>query len=173
MFDTAFALQFWPSLLSTVLGGFALSTIFFWVKEHLFSLPSLTGVWECHLVVCESAYNPYKGMDLWHRVVLLQDGKQLTGRGEKYKDWAANQPVRTYDGIHRLGSEISGSLEKRITKSDVIRIHWSEEGELRKSSTICELSISGSKSTGNLSGKFYTTAGECRGHATWTRVSQL
>lgn len=126
MFDTPFALQFWPSFVSTVIGGFAISAIFFWLKEHLFSLPSLTGVWECHLVVGESAYNPYKGMELWHRIVLLQEGTKLTGRGEKYKDWAANHPVRTYDGKHRVESQITGGIEKSVTKSDVIRIHWSE-----------------------------------------------
>lgn len=172
MLDTPFALQFWPSFVSTVIGGFAISAIFFWLKEHLFSLPSLTGVWECHLVVGESAYNPYKGMELWHRIVLLQEGTKLTGRGEKYKDWAANHPVRTYDGKHRVESQITGGIEKSVTKSDVIRIHWSEAGELRTSSTLCELLVSGSKATGNLSGKFYSTAGECNGHASWTRITR-
>ena len=172
MFDTPFALQFWPSFVSTVMGGIAISAIFFWLKEHLFSLPSLTGVWDCHLVVCESAYNPYKGMELWHRVILLQEGTKLTGRGEKYKDSTANQPVRTYDGKHRFESQITGGIEKSVTKSDVIRIHWREIGELRASSTLCELLVSGSKITGDLSGKFYSTAGECKGHATWTRITR-
>lgn len=173
MFDTNFATQFWPGFYATVLGGIALSATFFLLKEHLFSLPSITGIWECHLVVSESAFNPYKGMDLWYRVVLLQDGRKLIGRGEKYKDHAANQPPRNYDGKHRIGTEIQGTIEKSVTKSDVVRVQWNENGENRISSTICELNISGSKSKGNLSGKFYSTAGECHGHTIWTRITKL
>lgn len=173
MFDAQFATQFWPSFYATVFGGVALSVTFFLLKEHLFSLPSITGVWECHLIVKESAFNPYRGMDLWYRVILLQDGRKLIGRGEKYKDHAANQPPRSYDGKHRIGTEIQGRIDKNITKSDVVRIQWTEDGKNRISSTICELNISGSKSKGNLSGRFYSTAGECHGYATWTRVAKI
>lgn len=170
MFDTQFATQFWPSFYATVLGGIALSVTFFLLKEHLFALPSVTGVWECHMVVSDSAYNPFKGMELWYRIVLLQDGTRVIGRGEKHKDHAANQPPRRYDGIHRIGTEIQGRIDKSLTKPDVIRVHWAEDGESRISSTICELNVSGSKSKGNLVGAFYSTAGECYGHTTWTRV---
>jgi len=173
MFDPQFVTQFWPSFYATVFGGVAISATFFWLKEHLFSLPSITGAWECHLVVTASAYNPFKGMDLWYRVVLLQDGRNLIGRGEKYKDHAANQSPRSYDGKHRIGTEIQGRIDKNLTKPDVVRVHWSEDGEDRISSTICVLNISGSKSKGNLSGKFYSTAGECHGHTTWTRVAKI
>lgn len=167
--DAIFLNQFWPSFWATVFGGVVLTVIFFFVKEQIFSLPAVNGVWECQQTTLESAYNPFKGMTVCYRIVLLQDKEKIVGTGEKDRD-SGSTGDHAYGGAHRIPIEISGRIEKSFTRSDLIQIHWSEDGTDRKSTTFHELQISGSKSKGALFGKFNSTAGKCSGTARWTRV---
>lgn len=166
--DANFYSQFWPSLAATVIGGIVLTITFFFAKEQLFSLPLVSGVWECQQTTLDSTYTPFKGMTVWYRIVLLQDDEKITGTGEKDRD-TGSTGNHSYSGEHRIPIEITGKIEKSFTRSDVIRIHWSEDGTSRKSTTFHELRVSGSKKNGALFGKFSSTAGSCSGTAHWTR----
>lgn len=162
--------QFWPNFAGTVFGGIFLTVIFFISKEQLFSLPSLTGTWECEQITSETSHPPFMGMTVWYHVVLLQDKDKITGTGEKDRE-AASNGNRSYSGQHRIPLEVTGCIEKRLTGPDIVRLHWSEAGTRRTSTTLHELRLSGSKSKGGLFGRFSSTVGASKGTACWTRQS--
>lgn len=164
-----FLAQFWPGLASTVIGGAAFAVLLFWLKEWVFSLPSISGVWECQQTTIDSEMGTFKGMQVWYRVVLAQERERCIGSGEKDREHSVSKNGR-YEGDSRIVIEIQGHIEKRYTRSDVIRIHWSEFAKSRRSSTIHELKISGCKHSGNLAGRFWTTAGNSSGFSHWRRV---
>ena len=167
--DLTFYSQFWPAFVATVVGGITLAAFFFVLKEWLFSLPSLTGVWECEQITAMSANNPFIGMKVTYHVVLLQAKDKLVGDGEKDREDGANGKI-DHSGKGRVRINVQGGVEKFITKSDRVTIHWMENGA-RITSTIHNLRISGSKNSGKLFGQFYSTAGKSAGTATWTRIS--
>jgi hypothetical protein len=164
--------QFWPALWSTVAGGVLLTLIFFFLREFIFSMPTLAGLWECEFVVLDSTYNPYKGMKITHEVVLLQNGAQLTGSGEKDREHSSLNGEMSYSGKGRTQVKVAGVIEKRFLRHDRIQIYWDDDGRMRKSAAFFELKTSGCKHQGDLSGTAYTAAGKCRGHVTWRRVIQ-
>ena len=165
--DANFYAQLWPGLLANLIGGVVLTGFFFLLKERLFPLPELTGVWECEQHTVWSAYGPYKGMKVTYQVVLLQGKNSVIGDGEKDREDGANG-ILNYTGSGRTHIVVKGTVEKLFTKPDRIRIQWTENGQ-RISSTIHHLQVT--KNSKRLSGEFFSTAGRCSGNATWTRVS--
>ena len=167
-FDGPFWANFWANFFGTVLGGVFLATILFFLSERFFSLPTISGSWECQETTQECAHPPYAGMIVWYKITLIQNGLQISGSGEKDREVAANGS-RNYKGSDRISIQISGSIEKFYTKPDLIRIHWIENGENRQSSTIHQLKISGNKLQGDLVGNFHKTAGPTIGRSNWKR----
>lgn len=166
----AFLGQYWPNFAGTVTGGLLLSASFFLLKEWIFSIPQLSGIWECELVVHNAAYNPYRGLRLWYKVTLVQNGNQLLGFGELDREDSASGAWRQ-EGPKRRALELSGRIEKRITRPDCVRFVWSEQGDHRKFSNVFDLRISGSKIKGGLWGTFASTAAEATGWSQWKRLS--
>ncbi len=169
--DAIFLTQFWPAVWATVVGGIFLTLLFFFLREFLFSMPTIAGIWECEFVIKESDYNPYKGMTVMHEVVLLQSGGQITGSGEKDREHSSLNGEMLYTGKGRTQTKIYGVIEKRFFTSDRIRIYWDDDGRVRKSAAFFELRISGCKHRGNMSGTCYSAAGKCRGLAQWQRIT--
>lgn len=171
MLDIAsFYLQFWPGLAATIVGGLLLATLLLILKNVIFPIPLLSATWECKNTVNKTKHHPYQGMTVFYRVVLIQTGNQLVGSGEKDNEIAANGH-RHYRGEHRNFLEVTGTIEKKIFSPDVVVLKWSEEGEIRKSTSIFKLKVSGLKGSENLFGDFNTTAGPCSGVSEWQRPS--
>ena len=167
MTQEVFFNQFWPNFAGTVLGGALLSCVFFALREWIFSLPQLSGVWECELIVQETAYNPYRGMKLWYRLSIVQNGNQIAGVGEKDREDSVSGN-RNYSGSARIPVSVSGKIEKNITKPDRIHIVWTEKGSSRQSSTIFDLRTSGAAA---LWGRYFSTIAESRGVSSWKRLN--
>jgi hypothetical protein len=162
--------EFWPNLAGTVAGGFLLSFAFFLLKEWVFPVPNLTGVWECELITGTTDYRPYEGMKLWYRVSILQSGTEISGLGELHRE-SSSVGDRSYEGSSRRKVEITGCVTKRILRPDLIHLAWSEEGQLRTFSSVFFLHISGSRTSGGLWGRYVSTAANSRGYSNWNRVS--
>lgn len=165
----AFLNQFWPNIAGTLVGGIFLTLLFFIVKEYLCPLPQISGAWECEQLVEKTPHPPYMGMKVWYRVLLIQDGANLVGTGERDRE-DSSTGVRSYGGSDRTPIQVKGKIEKNYLSPDVIRIHWEADGEARKSSTFFNLKVSGNKFNGGLIGRVYTTAGPCQGRSIWTRL---
>jgi hypothetical protein len=166
----AFLTQFWPNFIGTVVGGFALSFIFFLLKEWVFPVPNLTGTWECELTTGKTALRAHEGMKLWYRVTILQRETQVTGIGELHRE-VSTTGDRIYKGSGRRVVEVSGCVTKRIFRPDLIQITWSEQGRDRIFSNVFFLHFSGPSTSGNLWGRYESTASESSGHSLWRRVS--
>lgn len=154
------------NIVATVAGGLLLALIFFSLKEHFFSIPKLNGNWLFEIVTHKSDFSPYKDMLLRYYVLLWQEGNQIKGTGEKiYEKTKAYEP-KEYVGKDRSRIEISGYLTKRYFSKDLIVIHYGEENEERKSSTIHNLIF---KDINKMDGYFVSTIANQQGKAIWTR----
>lgn len=153
------------NIFATVIGGLLLALIFFSLKEYFFSLPKLNGNWVFEIITVHSDYNPYKDMLLRYHVLLWQEGNQIKGTGEKIYEKTSEQE-KEYVGDKRSRIEISGYLTKKYFSKDLIVIHYEEENEVRKSSTIHNLTI---KDTNQMNGSFVSTIANQQGTTTWTR----
>lgn len=163
-----FIQNFWPNMAGTVAGGILLSAIFFLLKEWVFSITKLTGIWECKLSCNDTAYNPHQGMKLWYRVTLVQSGNEINGYGERDRE-DSSTGARRYEGSSRTPVDITGRIEKNIFRPDRISLVWAENSKSRRSSTVFHLHISGSKNHGNLWGTYSSTISESNGHSCWKR----
>ena len=158
--------QYWPNLAGTVTGGIILSALFFLLKERLFSLPQVTGVWEVQLITEKTEYNPFNGLKLWYQVTLIQNVTTFSGIGELDRE-CSREGTRFYIKNGRRPVEIQGTIEKRLTKPDLIHILWSEMGSERRFSNAFTLNVSGSKTSGGLWGRYTSTAAKSTGHSSW------
>lgn len=153
------------NIFATVIGGLLLALVFFSIKEYFFSIPNLVGNWIFEIVTARSDYNPYRGMLLRYYVLLWQEGNQIKGTGEKIYE-KTSEHEQEYVGDKRSRIEINGYLTKKYFSKDLILIHYDEENEVRKSSTIHNLSI---KDTSTMNGFFVSTIANQQGQSTWTR----
>lgn len=172
MLDDTFNVQFWPAVWATITGGFFITLVFFSLREFLFSMPRVSGVWMSEFTVENSSHGPFKGMTVIHRVVLLQKGAEISGSGEKDSERSSKNGEMSYEGKGRTQVKIYGFIEKKIFGPDRIHICWDDDGRIRRSAAFFDLKISGCKNKGDLFGGCYTSAGECYGHARWQRITK-
>jgi len=159
------AREIYPSLLATILGGLVLAIILFYVREKWFPLPDISGEWAFSTKTIETSYNPYKGMILTYKAILLCEGSSIAGTSEKIcENSLAGE--KFYTGMDRIRGEISGSIEKKYFSKDRIRIHIIEHGEKRDSTCYHDLKI---KKQHSMTGQFHSTAADSKGNANWNR----
>lgn len=131
--------SFWSDFIATILGGIALTLIFFFLKEKCFPPPQLTGRWFLEQKTQVTAYVPYEGMVLRYVVMLWLEGNRVEGTAEKiYENSSTGE--RTYTGNHRTRSIVSGYVEKRYLGNDKVYLHCVEVGHGRESTNFFELS---------------------------------
>jgi len=157
--------SFWSDFLATVLGGIALTLIFFLAKEKWFQLPRLTGRWFMEQTTQVTAYVPYQGMILRYVVMLSLEGSRVEGTAEKiYENSSTGE--RTYTGKDRTRSIVSGYVEKRYFGKDRIYLHCVELGHGRESTNFFELTPAAGD---ELVGTFMSMVAEQEGVARWRR----
>lgn len=153
------------SIISTVLGGLLLAFVLYLLKEYFWGLPKLNGNWIFEIVTTGTDFNPYQDMMLRYYVLLIQDGKDIKGTGEKVYEKSSKQEIE-FTGKNRSRIEIYGIIKKNYFSKDTIEIHYDETNEVRKSSSIHNLCIQNSN---NMNGSFVSTIANQQGRATWIR----
>ncbi|EMN7345150.1 hypothetical protein ACN930_004828, partial [Vibrio parahaemolyticus] len=65
------------------------------IVQYFESKPShdLTGQWGLNLVIQNTAYNPYQGLEVGYQVYLNQTGDEVTGTDEKITENLKDLPV--------------------------------------------------------------------------------
>ena len=142
-----------------------LTVLFFFVKEVVFSLPSMNGLWTFEMTTVSTSYNPFKKMKLTYLVLLIQEGSSLSGTGEKIKEIASGK-ARVYPAKKRIHIEIKGQIAKHYFKEDQITFHITESGLKRKSSTVHSLRVINKD---KLAGSFVSTIATSTGDIVWFR----
>ena len=158
-------LEFFLSVLATVLGGLVLAFVLFYGREKWFPLPEISGEWTFTTVTKNTSYNPYHEMRLTYKAVIFCEGLSITGTAEKIHEKTLEQEI-SYTGENRVRGDISGSIEKRYFSKDRIRIHIIEYGEKRKSTGYHNLVV---EEPNLMVGKFFSTAADSKGNVNWNR----
>jgi monofunctional glycosyltransferase len=154
--------------LGTVIGGLFLTVIYFAFAQKLLRLPRLSGAWILESVVSQTKYNPFKGMVLRYKVLLLQDGAKLHGTAEKV--YEKSDKVRVFTGIDRTTATLDGTIHKAYVGRSTIVLHVAEEGAQRSFSWIMEARCRGLGRRMHLTGQFSSTAGDASGTVVLERI---
>ncbi|EMF8824882.1 hypothetical protein P3526_21625 [Vibrio parahaemolyticus] len=119
-----------------------------------------TGQWKLNLIIENTAYNPYQGMEIGYQVYLNQSSDNITGTGEKVSENHKNLPISQRVKIDMQGRLIGSQLDLLFTlyghKRDTI-------GQFRLTT------INGDE----LEGTFSTTGSSASGSVKLTRVTQI
>ena len=113
-------------------------------------------------------YNPFRGLLVRYKVMLLQDGTRITGTGEKVYEAPNGE---TLDGeIHYVGDQrirvtFDGSIRKSYFTRSCAYLHMIHAGEKRVSSAFFVLRCSGWSRRLYLDGSFAMTASDASGTA--------
>jgi len=135
--------------------------IFFCIKEFYKVPPRLSGVLYTKSIVEHSAYNPYIKLKVYRTLVIFSDGNIINGTSEKTGEKnKKNNHYLEYIGEKRVRGIVTGRVERRYLRRNLIHIHIEEYGKSRNSSTYIQLN-SFKKSV--FSGSFFSTAADTKG----------
>lgn len=155
--------------IGTVAGGVLLSGLVFPIVARLFRLPDLNGLWIIDLGYRHSKYRPYRGMLVRYKALLLHDGNTVTGTAEKiYENSNGNE--RSYFGTDRVRVKIEGAARKGYFQRSRLLLHFTEDGDIRQSSTVVRLTCHNFARGMTLRGIFSTTAADSSGTTNCTRL---
>jgi hypothetical protein len=158
--------SFWSDLSATVLGGVALTFLFFLAKEKWFPLPNITGRWYFEQMTRNTVYKPYMGMILRYIAMLWREGNSVEGTIEKiYENSSTGE--RSYIGADRTRGTICGYIEKNYFGKDKVYLHVVEDGHGRTSTHFYELTCN---EVGTMTGTFTSMVAEQEGTIKWQRI---
>ena len=120
-------------------------------------VPDLTGTWKVINTVEQTAYQPYKNMEVGFELAINQTGNEFTGKGQKVSENGQSLP-----GPSRTPIVVRGSIE-----GDKVKATFSESGATRKTSGRFVWRIDRAK--GGLTGTFASTAARSRGRSDATK----
>jgi hypothetical protein len=98
--------------LGTVIGGLFLTVLYFTLGQKILRPPRLSGVWVLESTVSQTKYNPFKGMVLRYKILLLQDGTKLHGTAEKV--YEKSDKVRVFTESNVRPPRLMASYKMRI-----------------------------------------------------------
>ncbi|MDC5855959.1 hypothetical protein [Vibrio europaeus] len=130
------------------------------IVQYFESRPShdLTGQWGLTLIIENTAYNPYQGLEVGYQVYLNQTNDKVTGTGEKVTENHKDLPISQRVKIDMEGRLVGSQLDLLFTlyghKRDTI-------GQFRLTST----------GDNELKGTFSTTGASASGSVSLTRTS--
>ena len=154
------------SLLSDLIVGILLVFIFFLYREKISPLPNISGKWYFRTTTEQTIYNPYKNMTIDYDAIILQNGQNIEGTIEKFFENSINGK-KEYIGKDRIHATLRGYIERNYLGKDKIRVHITEKGEERESTSYYELK----KECGDtLNGTFDSTAANSTGTTIWQRI---
>jgi|TARA_B100000315_G_scaffold200855_1_gene193166 hypothetical protein len=158
-------IEFVLDILATITGGIVLSFLFFIFSDFIHKTPNLSGRWYFVNETESTSYKKFKGLKVYYTVLLMQEGNNVYGTGEKIKD-DLNGEISNYSGSKRVHIKIAGHLKNNFLTKDTLNIHYTEKGSLRPSSTLHNLIRFDDE---YMSGKFYSTIADSEGKIKWTR----
>ncbi|MEM1401241.1 MAG: hypothetical protein AAGF58_15245 [Pseudomonadota bacterium] len=149
------------------LTGLALSAVALLSSDVFFTLPALNGFWDFEIHYEQTNHGPFDGLDLRYTAVIIQQGTNFHGTGEKDAERLPNSDRwMEYSGGGRIPIEITGYIQRRFLGRDSIVLHIQERGTRRQSSAFQRLTLSGGDA---LVGTFDTTVADTSGPVRWER----
>lgn len=147
------------SLIAAIIVAFVL----FSIRELFNKAHDYSGVYYTKSTVKSTSYNPYRGMQLFHTLVLYSDGYVVYGTSEKTGDVDKARSYE-YQGAGKVRGEVSGRVERNYLRSSVMHIHIVEKGSERDSTSYMTIKVRRFRFQNPLnSGFFYSTAARSEG----------
>jgi hypothetical protein len=115
------------------------------------AVPNLTGNWTVINTVEQTAYEPYRNMEIGFNVAINQAGRDFTGTGEKISENGRSLPA-----AGRTPIQVKGTID-----GDKIQATFSENGAARKTNGRFVWRID--RGSGGLTGTFVSTAARTSG----------
>lgn len=115
------------------------------------AVPDLTGNWTVINTVEQTAYEPYRNMEIGFNVAINQAGRDFTGTGEKISENGRSLPA-----AGRTPIQVKGTID-----GDKIQATFSENGAARKTNGRFVWLID--RGNGGLTGTFISTAARTSG----------
>src|SRR5690242_8664069 len=115
------------------------------------AVPDLTGNWTVVNTVEETAYEPYRNMEIGFNVAINQAGRDFTGTGQKISENGRSLPA-----AGRTPIQVKGTID-----GDKIQATFSENGSVRKTNGRFVWRID--RGSGGLTGTFISTAARTSG----------
>ena len=151
---------------STVIGGIVLSLIFFVFSDFIHTPPDLSGEWYFVNETKDTSYSKFKGLKVYYKVMLVQQGSVISGQGEKIQDELEGK-ITEYSGKSKIQIKITGNLKQNFIAKDKLTLYYSEEGQKRGSSTFHKLiRFSDEK----MEGEFSSTIANSKGRTLYSRT---
>ena len=142
--------SFISDILATIVGGVALTALFFLAREKLFPLADVSGRWYLQMTTVNSDYNPYKDMVLRYVLMIWREGNVIKGSAEKiYENSSTGE--REYVGKNRTRALVEGYIQKNYLGKDRVYLHAVEDGHGRESTNFFDLLV---KSDSEMIGAF-------------------
>lgn len=136
-------------------------------NDFIAPVPDLTGRWKFTIYYENTANTKFQGLAVTYQVLMIQDGFNLSGHGEKISERGPTQKALDYVGAQRTSIEVIGRITRRFFLGDVVVFRYKEAGLRRETSTIQRLVLC---SRGALSGCFLTTIADTSGPVRWQPV---
>ena len=157
-----------------VVGAFvttvSLSLGFMIFNDYVAPPPDLSGRWQFTVTYENTAYSKYEDLQVTYQVLLIQEGLQLSGSGEKLSERGPTQGITTYTGRDRINIELTGSVLRNYFSPNTLVLHYKEKGADRESSTVHRLLQYGQEA---MCGCFWTTIADTSGSVWWQRGGDL
>jgi len=173
------SLGFWSSsnnlgsYVAGILVFFSCGLITFFIKEYYKKPPSFSGVFFLKLKTIESAYNPYKNLESYYMITMINNSTTKSiGRIEKIYDIEPNGKKRVYIGRNRNVGEINLLIERFYVRKNKLSMHVIFNGDKNGAQRDSSIIILFDKAKKVTQGKFNSTAADSKGDA-WMRDSEF
>ncbi len=148
----------------------ALSFGYMIFNDYVAPAPDLTGSWKFTITYEDTALDRYEDLQVTYQALLVQQGLDVSGSGEKLSDRGPAQDAVDYSGERRTGIELTGHATRNFFSRDALTFHYNEVGRVRESSTVLQL-VQCSEQT--LCGCFRSTIADSSGPVWWQRRGGL
>lgn len=162
--------HFTGQIVGALLTTGALSLTYMIFNDYISPPPDLSGSWKFTVRYEDTTLPRYVGMQVTYQVLLIQEGLNLAGSGEKLSERGPNIDGRDYRGDTRSNIQISGTIKRNFFSSDQLTLHYNEMGS-RPSSTVHQM-VQCSEGE-MLCGCFRSTIADTTGSVWWQHRGSL
>lgn len=162
----------WLSAISNQIVAAAVTTAtlsvgFMIFNDYVAPPPNLAGRWKFTVVYEDTALSRFEGLEVTYQALLIQEGLELSGTGEKLSDRGPLIEPVDYDSDRRSNIRLVGHVTRNYFSPDALVIHYDEQGRVRQSSTLHQL-VYFDAST--MCGCFQSTIADTLGSVWWERM---
>jgi len=154
------------NIFGTILGGVALTILYYAYEEVIMRPTNLTGIWEMNSLIQEASLDTFVNMELKYLVFIVDADGHITGTGEKIGEKLSDRQYHEYEKKERTSINIDGFFEKRFLLQNKLFIILIEYGKRRETRTSLQLHVVNNH---QLTGTMISTAANSCGTVTLNR----